>query len=668
MNPKQRMEELYVLISLHNRLYYEEDDPAISDYEYDQLSLELRNLESRYPEFVRKDTPTARVGGAVRREFRKVAHDVPIISLQDAFSKQEVEAFVERVLEMFPDTAFVVEKKIDGLSLVLRYRNGKLEEAITRGDGIAGESVIENACVVRGIPLEIAEALPYLEVRGEVYMSSESFERANREQADIGGKLYQNRRNSAAGTMRQLDSSIVAQRELDFFVFNVEIAEGKAFLSHAETFQWLHGQGFAVSPDYVLVHTFSEVWNSIEDIAHKRASLPYAIDGAVVKVDRLAQREQLGTTSRVPRWAIAYKYPPEQKETVVLDITVQVGRTGRMTPLARLQPVRLAETTVTRATLHNQDYIDEKDIRIGDTVIVQKAGDIIPEIVSVVPAKRPEHAVRFEMPDRCPVCGSPAEKEADGAHLHCTGDSCPAKDSRALAYFASKDAMDIEGLGPATVEALIAEGYIRDAADIYELYRHRDVLIEQGIVGKQKTVDALLAAVERSKQNDIDRLLTGLGIRNVGRQTARTMAQAYGSVRDMMEAQQEDWLKLRDFGEVIAGEVYRFFRDDKTRELIGRLSAAGVNMLSRSVVAAGGKLEGKTFVLTGTLQGLTRQEASERIERLGGKTASSVSKKTDYVVAGEASGSKLTKANELGVTVLDQQAFLQLLEDMESED
>ncbi|MFA7502456.1 MAG: NAD-dependent DNA ligase LigA [Anaerovoracaceae bacterium] len=668
MNVKQRMEELYEQILFHNKLYYEEDDPRISDFEYDRLSVELRQLEAQYPQYARPDTPTATVGGGIKRSFRKVEHDVPVISLQDAFSRQDIEAFVTRVQGEYPGAAFIVEKKIDGLSLVLRYRNGLLEEAITRGDGLVGESVVENARVVRGIPHAIPEPLPYLEVRGEVYMSTESFERANREQAESGGKLYQNRRNSAAGTMRQLDPAIVGQRQLDFFVFNVEISEGKIFASHGDTFRWLAEQGFIVSPDYRSAASFDEVWGAVQAIEEERHALNYAIDGAVIKVDDLAVREQLGMTSRVPRWAIAYKYPPEQKETVVEDITVQVGRTGRMTPLARLKPVRLAETTVARATLHNQDYIDEKDIRIGDTVIVQKAGDIIPEVVSVVLSKRPADTVRFEMPDRCPVCGSPAEKEDDGAHLHCTGDRCPAKDSRAIAYFAGKDAMDIEGLGPSSVEALISEGYVRDIADIYELDRHRDVLIEQGIIGRQRTVDSLLSAIERSKGNDIDRLITGLGIRNVGRQTARTMAQAYGSLPEMMEAQTEDWLPLKDFGDIVAGEVFRYFNDERNRELIRRLADAGVNMLSRSAASGGGRFEGKTFVLTGTLEGLTRQDAADLIEREGGKTSSSVSKKTDYVVAGEAAGSKLTKARELGIAVLDKDEFLQLIDQSESEE
>lgn len=661
MDPKKRMDELYALIDRYNKLYYEEDDPEVSDYEYDRLSVELRRLEEAYPALVRPDTPSRRVGGGVKRALRKVAHDVPVISLQDAFSKEEVDTFVERVRKELPGAVFVVERKIDGLTLVLRYRKGVLEEAITRGDGLVGESVYENALAVRSIPRQIPEALDYLEIRGEVYMSSESFAAANEQQALSGGKMYQNRRNSAAGTMRQLDPEIVARRGLDFFAFNLEIAQDRAFASHTETLQWLESQGFVVSPDYQRAVTAREVWAAIQDIAAKRHSLNYPLDGAVVKVDDLAMRLQLGMTSKVPRWAIAYKYAPEQRETVLEDITVQVGRTGRMTPLARLRPVRLAETTVTRATLHNQDYMDAKDIRIGDTVLVQKAGDIIPEVVNVVAEKRPPGTARFVMPARCPVCGSPAAAEADGAHLYCTGERCPAKDSRSLAYFVSKDAMNLEGFGPMAVEALISEGHIRDAADIYHLKEQRETLIEKGIIGKQKSVDSILEAIERSKENDIDRLITGLGIRNVGRQSAKTLAEGYGSLYQIMDASKEELMQLPDFGEVVAGDLTDYFRQEKNRALIRRLAEAGVNMDSRAKEGRSEAFAGKTFVLTGTLAGMSRQEAGALIEKAGGKTSSSVSAKTDYVVAGEAAGSKLAKAQELGVQILDEEAFLLLM-------
>ncbi|MBQ4233820.1 MAG: NAD-dependent DNA ligase LigA, partial [Firmicutes bacterium] len=494
-DPRKRMEELYALIDYHNDRYYNQDDPEISDFEYDALSVELRKLEAEFPMFARKDSPTAHVGGTARREFRKVEHDVPIISLQDVFSKEEVFAFVERVLSEQPEAEFSVEKKIDGLTLVLRYRDGKLTDAITRGDGAIGESVYENALVIDAIPKEIPAKLPYLEVRGECYMSTESFEAANKKQLETGGKIYQNRRNSAAGTLRQLDPAVVKERGLDIFIFNLELCEGRTFTSHLETFEWLRSQGFPVIEEPLRAKTAEEVWKAIEHIGDIRYSLNYGLDGAVVKVDSLAMRRQLGMTSKVPRWAVAYKYPPERKETVLEDIVVQVGRTGRMTPLAVLSPVRLAETTVARATLHNQDYIDEKDIRIGDTVIVQKAGDIIPEVLSVVKEKRPEGSRPFVMPAFCPVCGAPAVKDADGAHLRCSGDQCPAKDSRSMAYFVSKDAMNIEGFGPSAVEALISEGYIRTIPDIYRLKDHRERLIEEGIIGKEKSVGNILDAI-----------------------------------------------------------------------------------------------------------------------------------------------------------------------------
>ena len=661
---QKRMEELYRLIKYHNDRYYNQDDPEISDFEYDQLSLELRELEAQWPLFVHADTPTQHVGGTARREFRKVQHDVPVISLQDVFSREEVFAFVERVLSEEPGAKFSVEKKIDGLTMVLRYHDGKLTEAITRGDGAVGESVYENALAMKCIPKEIPAKLPYLEVRGEVYMSTESFEAANRKQQEKGGKIYQNRRNSAAGTMRQLDPQIVAERGLDIFVFNLEIAEGKEFGSHLETLSWLGEQGFSVIEEPARAKTAEEVWAAIEHIADIRYSLNYGLDGAVVKVDDLEMRKRLGMTSKVPRWAVAYKYPPERKETVIEDISVQVGRTGRMTPLACLAPIRLAETTVARATLHNQDYIDEKDIRIGDTVIVQKAGDIIPEVLCVVKEKRPEGAVPYRIPLFCPVCGAPAEREqdGDGAHLRCTGTACPAKDSRSMAYFISKDAMNMEGFGPAAVETLISEGYIRSIPDIFTLKDSREKLIEEGIVGKEKTVDNILAAIEKSKENDIDRLITGLGIRNVGKQSAKQIAARYASMEQLMDATAEELMQLDDFGEIVAGDIVKFFSEPANRSMIERFAQLGVNMNSKAASKVKDhRFEGMTFVLTGTLPTLKRDEASAIIESFGGKASGSVSRKTSYVLAGEAAGSKLTKAQELGIPVISEEQFLEMI-------
>ena len=493
-------------------------------------------------------------------------------------------------------------------------------------------------------------------------MSTESFEAANRKQEISGGKIYQNRRNSAAGTLRQLDPNVVKERGLDIFIFNLEIAEGKSFKTHLETFEWLASQGFHVLEEPVLARTADEVWAAIEHIGKIRYTLNYGLDGAVVKVNSLAQRQVLGMTSKVPHWAVAYKYPPEQKETVIEDITVQVGRTGRMTPLAILKPVRLAETTVSRATLHNQDYLDEKDIRIGDTVIVQKAGDIIPEVLSVVKEKRPDGAARFVMPSVCPVCGAPAEREADGAHLHCTGSACPAKDSRSMAYFVSKDAMNMEGFGPAAVEALISEGYIKNIPDIYRLREHRERLIEEGIVGKEKSVDNILAAIEKSKDNDIDRLITGLGIRNVGKQTAKVLAAKYPDMQAVMDAPAEELTRLPDFGDIVAGDICAYFAKSENRTMIAQLGELGVNLKSKAAQSkVDDRFAGKTFVLTGTLPTMTRDEASALIESYGGKCSGSVSKKTSYVLAGEAAGSKLTKAQELGVPVISEEELMDMI-------
>ena len=663
MDIKKRMEELYALIDYHAERYYNQDDPEISDFEYDALVRELRKLEAENPLFARSDSlASKKVGGTAKRELRKVEHDVPVISLQDVFSREEVDSFVNGVLAQFPEAEFSVEKKIDGLTLVLRYRDGNLVDAITRGDGATGESVYENALVIDTIPKTIPAKLPYLEVRGECFMSTESFEATNRKQQETGGKIYQNRRNSAAGTLRQLDPAVVKERGLDIFIFNLEIAEGKSFSTHLETLKWLASQGFHVLEEPVLAKTADEVWAAIEHIGNIRYSLNYGLDGAVVKVNDLAMRSALGLTSRVPRWAVAYKYPPERKETTIEDIVVQVGRTGRMTPLAILTPIRLAETTVGRATLHNQDYIDEKDIRIGDRVIVQKAGDIIPEVLSVVKEKRPEGTSRFVMPSVCPVCGAPAERESDGAHLHCTGDQCPAKDSRSMAYFVSKDAMNMEGFGPAAIEALISEGYIRRIPDIYRLRDHRERLIEEGIIGKEKSVDNILNAIENSKANGIDRLITGLGIRNVGKQSAKVLAARYAGMQELMDASAEDLQELPDFGEVVASDITAYFAKPENRKMIEELESLGVNTRSR---AAASKIDdrfaGKTFVLTGTLPTMTRDAASALIESYGGKTSGSVSRKTDYVLAGDAAGSKLTKAQELGVAIISEEDLLQML-------
>lgn len=663
MDIKKRIEELRKTIEYHNDKYYNQDDPEISDYEYDQLSLELRKLEQEYPEFAAPDSPTQKVGGTVKRELRKVQHDVPVISLQDVFSKEEVYSFVYKMIQELGDPTFVVERKVDGLSVVLRYKDGVLVEGITRGDGITGESVYENLLEIKSVPKTIPTKLPYLEVRGEVYMSNEAFERANKKQEETGGKVYQTARNLAAGTLRQLDPAVVRERELDIYVFNLEISQGKEFKSHSESLNWLSTQGFPVSPGFTVCKTADEVWESITKIGESRWELPFGIDGAVVKVDSLEDRKKLGITSKVPRWAVAYKYPPEQKETVVEDIIVQVGRTGRLTPLAILKPVRIAGTTVSKATLHNQDYIDSKDIRIGDTVIIQKAGDIIPEVLRSMPEKRPATAQKYVMPDKCPICGAPTLREEDGVEIRCTGTNCIAQAMRGIIYFASKDAMNIEGLGPSSVEALMSEGYIKDVSDIYLLKNYREELIDKGIVGKEKSVDNLIRAVEKSKENDIDRLITGLGIRNVGKQTARVLASNFADMEALQNATYEQLIALPDFGDIMVRDILDFFSREENKALIERLKEAGVNMKSKvSDTKKDDRFAGKTFVLTGTLPSMTRDEATRIIQMYGGKVSGSVSKKTSYVLAGEEAGSKLTKAQDLGITILSEEEFKKMLE------
>ena len=661
---KARIDELRKQLEYHNDRYYNQDDPEISDFEYDVMSRELRALEADHPEFASADSPTQKVGGtAAKRELRKVEHDVPVISLQDGFSKEEIEAFYTRIREEIADPVFVVEKKIDGLSVVLRYYDGELKEAITRGDGVIGESVYENVMEIRALPKVLREKLPYVEVRGEVYMTKDNFEKANRKQAETGGKLYQNQRNIAAGTLRQLDSSIVRERGLDIFVFNLEVCRGRTFSSHSETLEWMAEQGFDVSPEYRICRTFPEIWEAIEGIAEGRWDLQYGIDGAVVKVDSLEARRQLGMTSKVPRWAVAYKYPPEQQETVVEDITVQVGRTGRITPLALLKPVRIAGSTVSKATLHNQDYIDLKDVRVGDTVVVQKAGDIIPEISRVIPENRRPGAVRFTLPDRCPVCGSETVREENGADLRCPSDDCYGKRVRAIEYFASKDAMNMEGFGPSTAEALYDSGYVEDIADLYTLKKYREDLIEAGTVGREKSVDNLLNSIEASKENGLTRLLTGLGIRNIGKQSARVLAQHFPDLDAVMAADAEEIKALPDFGDIAAADLTAYFAEPKNRELIEKLRQQGVSMVSTEEAAKqDDRFAGMTFVLTGTLPTLTRSEASEIIQSFGGKVSGSVSKKTTYVLAGEEAGSKLTKAQSLGVEVISEDDFQRMIQ------
>jgi DNA ligase (NAD+) len=660
-----RITELTGLIRHHNKLYYDEDAPEITDQAYDALMQELRLLEMVWPDLADPGSPTRTgVGGTVRRTLREVPHRVPMLSLQDVFIEVDVRDFILRIQDESPDPVFVVERKIDGLSVSLRYARGRFTLGLTRGDGItSGEDVTDNLRTITNLPQKIPAELEDLEVRGEVYMPVLAFEAVNARQEETGGKLFANPRNCAAGTLRQLDPSIVMERGLQVFIFNVQLCVGKTFESHVESLEWLAAQGFPVIPAYHVCRDADSVWQAIQAIGQERFALPYGIDGAVVKLDSLAERERLGSTSKVPRWAIAYKYPPEQKETRVLDILVQVGRTGRLTPMAILEPVRLAGTTVSRATLHNQDMIDQLDVRVGDTVLVQKAGDIIPAVISVRHDLRAGDPPRFRLPDRCPVCGAPAERDPEGADVRCTGADCPAQLARHILYFASKDAMNIDGIGPATVEALLQAGYLKSMADLYTLARYRDELIVNGLVGKQKSVDKLLAGISASRQNTLDRLITGLGIRNIGRQAARTLVRFFPSMDAMISASEEDLCELPDFGQVSARSITDYFRQPQSLELIRRLREAGVRMTAGEISAAEQPLKGMTFVLTGSLPILSRDEATALIERAGGKVSGSVSARTDYVVAGEAAGSKLDKARQLSVKVIGEADLLAMLPD-----
>ena len=660
MDAKTRIEELKKTLEYHSNRYYNMDDPEISDYEYDSMMQELKKLEKEHPELVTPDSPTQRVGGTAKREAGVlVRHNVPMLSLQDVFSKEEVYNFVNEMKEQLEDPEFVVEYKIDGLSMALRYEDGVLKLAETRGDGINfGEDVTENAKVIPDVKKKLKDALPYLEIRGEVYMKLKDFDAVNETQELLGRKPFANPRNCAAGTLRQLDSRITKERKLSMFIFNVQEVRGRTFATHTEGYEFLKKQGIHVIDDYKVCKTADEVWDAITRIGENRGNLGYDIDGAVVKLNRIADREKLGSTSKVPRWAVAYKYPPEEKETKVLDIELSVGRTGRITPTAIFEPIRLCGTTVSRATLHNQDFIDDLDIGIGDTIVVYKSGEIIPKVKEVIHAKRPEGTVRFEIPDVCPVCGAKTEREKDTADIKCTSPNCPAQLERHIINFVGRDAMDIKGFGTVYIEELVRLGYLKDVADIYDLKDHREELIEQGIIGKEKNTDKLLDAIETSKKNDAYKLLTGLGIPNVGKAAAKAILK-YFKEFDALEAADMDQLQeVNDIGEVSADCIFRFFGDEKNKVLLQRLRDAGVNMAYIPEEGADERFAGQAFVITGTLPSMDRKEAAALIEKFGGKVAGSVSKKTAYVLAGENAGSKLTKANELGIKVISEEDIL----------
>lgn len=663
MAVEERIAELRKTIAYHSDRYYNQDSPEITDYEYDMLMQELKALEKEHPELITEDSPTQKVGGTAKRTAGVlVRHNVPMLSLQDVFSKEEVYHFVEEMQEQLENPEFVVEYKIDGLSMALRYENGELKLAQTRGDGVNfGEDVTANAKVIRDVKKKLKDAPEYLEIRGEVYMTNAAFDKVNETQELLGKKLFANPRNCAAGTLRQLDSAVTKERDLSLFIFNIQQVRGREFATHTEGYEYLKKQGIKVIDDYKVCKTADEVWDAIAAIGENRGKLAYDIDGAVVKINKYADREKLGATSKVPRWAVAYKYPPEEKESKLLDIELSVGRTGRITPTAVFEPVRLCGTSVSRATLHNQDFIDELDIGLGDTIVVYKSGEIIPKVKQVIKEKRPEGWNKFMIPDVCPACGSKTERERDTADIKCTSPNCPAQLERHIINFVGRDAMDIKGFGTVYIEELVRQGYIKDIADIFVLKNHREELIEKGIIGKEKNTDKLLDTIEKAKENDAYKLLTGFGIPNVGKAAAKSIMKHFKSIETLSHVSMDELQDVNDIGEVSAECIRRFFLNEDNRTIIARLQEYGVNMTAEATETIESAISGKTVVVTGTLPTLGRKEAQELIEKYGGKASGSVSKKTDYVLAGEAAGSKLTKAQELGITVLNEAEFKQLL-------
>ena len=656
MDAKQEITLLRQELEQAGYEYYVLDAPTMSDYDYDHKLRRLEELEAAHPELVTPDSPTQRVGGKPSEGFESVEHKAPLESLQDVFDYEELLQFDQRVRAVVPDVTYVVEPKVDGLSVALEYVNGLFVRGATRGDGRIGEDVTENLRTIRSIPLRIPDAPAHLIVRGEVFMPKKVFHQLNEERERRGEALFANPRNAAAGSLRQLDPKVAAQRKLDAILFNVQWVEGERFTSHKQTLDYLNLKNYKVIPHYTC-HTVEEVISCIADIGESRENFQFDIDGAVVKVDDLSQRQELGSTTKFPRWAAAYKYPPEERPSKLLDIAVQVGRTGVLTPKAILAPVRLAGTTVTNATLHNQDFITEKDIRIGDTVMVRKAGEIIPEVLSVVLPERPEGTVPYLLPDTCPECGAPVARDEEGAHIRCTGAECPAQLLRNLAHFASRDAMDIEGLGIAVVEGLVNAGLVKSAADLYYLEPQSVAALDR--MGK-KSAENLMAAIEKSKENDLSRLLYAFGIRQVGQKAAKTLAQHFGTLEALQNATAEQLTAVDDIGTITAQSLRGWLDSEQSRHLIDRLRLAGVNMTAAQQ-GTDRRFEGMTFVLTGALERFTRDEASALIEERGGKASGSVSQKTTYVVAGENAGSKLKKANELGIPVLTEEEFEQML-------
>lgn len=651
----QRIQELRRLLDYHSKKYYDEDDPEIEDYEYDAMMRELEELEAENPALITPDSPTHRVGGHFDNSFEPVVHAVPMESLQDAFSEAEVLEFDERVRRLTPDVCYVVEPKIDGLSVLLEYENGVLVRGSTRGDGITGEDITANLKTIRSIPLRIPDALELLEVRGEVYMPRASFEKIIREQELREEKPFKNPRNAAAGSLRQKNPRITAARGLDIFVFNIQRVVGKELHSHKDSLDYLKELGFHTIPFYYRVPDIRSALQEIYSIGERRGELSFDIDGAVIKVDDFRERELLGSTSKFPKWALAYKYPPEEKETTLLEIEINVGRTGVLTPTARFEPIQLAGTTVSRATLHNEDFIREKGVCIGDRIVVRKAGDIIPEVVAVTDHR--DGAQPYRMPAVCPSCGAPVFREEGEAAVRCENPDCPAQLLRLLIHFCSRDAMDIDGLGPALLERLHAEGMVHRISDLYMLDFEKIAQFDR--MG-EKSARNLQQAIAKSKENDLSRLLFALGIRHVGAKAARLLAQQFGEMGAVMAASEEEIARMEGFGGIMARSVWEYFQLEQSRQLIGHLRDCGVNMTCMDRKKEG-RFSGQTFVLTGTLPNYTRAQASKIIEDLGGKVASSVSKKTSYVLSGESSGSKLDKANRLGIPVIGEAQFEELI-------
>ena len=659
---KERIESLRKLVEYHAKRYYDEDKPEISDFEYDMLMVELRNLEKQYPKYQSKDSLTQKVGGHVKEGFTKVTHEVPLQSLQDVFSIEEVAEYINKIEEKaeeyeIENRNYVVETKIDGLSAALEYKDGKFVRGATRGNGIVGEDVTENLKTIKTIPLEIKEKIN-LTVRGEVFIGKKDFAKMNQEREENEEELFANARNAAAGSLRQLDSKITSKRPLDIYIFNVQKIEGKEFTSHFEELEYLEKLGFNVNPIKIKCKNMEEIEKAIEKIGKMREGLTFGIDGAVVKVDDLKFREMLGTTAKTPRWAVAYKYPPERKETILKDIICQVGRTGVITPMAILEPVKVDGSTISKTTLHNEDFIREKDLRIGDTVVIQKAGDVIPEIVEAKKEKRTGNEKAFEMPKVCPVCGAEAVREEGEAATRCTGIECPAKLFRNLVHFVSREAMNIDGLGENIIAQLLDKKLIENIADIYTLTFEDIASLKKN--GK-KFAQNLIDSINRSKENDLYRLITALGIRHVGTKAAKTLARTYKTMDNLMKATSSELSEIPDIGPIVAESISEFFAQSQTKDLIEKLKESGVNMESLEEISEDQRFSGKTFVLTGSLENYTRGEATQAIEKFGGKTSSTVSKKTDYVIAGEEAGSKLTKAQNLGITILTEEEFQEML-------